>query len=83
MQYLLSKEEYDQITCTDKKKIVIDRAELQKLCTLAAQHVPVDRDWDINDKSPWGCITGDKNPGYCDECPSSKLCPYENKEYSQ
>lgn len=77
MQYLLTKEEFEKLERVEVGQIVVNKNELQKLCELAANHVPVDRDWDINDKSPWGC-TG----GYCDECPSQNLCT-KPKDYSK
>lgn len=79
MQYLLSQEEYDELTCKTGDLVKVNQKELQKLCVLVANHVPVDRDWCKEDKSPWGCIYYiDKNhnnyQGYCDECPSKNLC---------
>lgn len=86
MQYLLTKLEYDELQSEKRLRIEAQTAELQKLCTLAAQHVPVVVDWS-HDKTPrpWGCILkdGEKSHGYCDLCPAQDLCPYEHKEWSQ
>lgn len=84
MQYLLSEEEYKKLACNDTSKVVIQKNKLQSLCTLAAIHVPADREFNEEDKSPWGCIlaSGDNHPGYCDNCPVDDFCPNGYKEYS-
>lgn len=67
MQYILTQEEYDQLS--DKKLALATRhiTNLQRACTLAADHVPVmwgwGDDWDSETKKmlpevakPWGCV---------------------------
>lgn len=87
MQYLLTQQEYDALQREKRLRTEAQTAELQKLCTLAAQHVPVVVRWS-SDKTPrpWGCILdadGTKNPGYCDLCPAQDVCPCERKEWSK
>jgi hypothetical protein len=83
MEYILSQSEYDALACNDKSKVILDRDALQKLCTLAANHVPVDRDWYKENRSPWGCVLEYNNGGYCDDCPTQDICPYEDKPFSK
>ena len=86
MQYLLTQQEYDALHREKRLRTDAQTAELQKLCTLAAQHIPIVLEW-RRDKppSPWGCILGprEQNPGYCDDCPSKQVCPHDGKEWSQ
>jgi hypothetical protein len=85
VQYILSKEEYDNLIKAREKFGRVTPEQLQELCILAAEHVPVYRYWDKENGSPWGCILSKegKNPGYCDECPSRKCCLYKNKQFSK
>lgn len=86
MQYLLTQDEFTELT---KKKLILtvnQESELQELCTLAANHVPVLCGWDSSKPpEPWGCILNEKGNGhgYCDLCPAEKVCPYEGKEFSK
>lgn len=84
MQYLLDQNEMSML---QKRAMHGDRSpsteDLQKLCSLAADHAPCDRDWDQNDKSPWGCILTKGDTGYCDDCPVINLCPHPNKQWSK
>lgn len=86
MQYLLTQEEYDALRIKQELHIKQSTEKLQAICTLAAQHIPVTREWS-SDKTPapWGCILGPRqqDPGYCDDCPVSEICPYQGKEWSQ
>lgn len=86
MQYLLSEEEYRALTASQHRAKLEQTEKLQAICTLAAQHIPVTRDR-ASEKTPapWGCILGPRsqNPGYCDDCPVSEICPYQGKEWSQ
>lgn len=83
MQYILSEQEYNELTCRSGDKVRVDKKELQKLCTLAAKHAPAYRDWSKSEE-PWGCIRDkDTNPGYCDECPAKSCCPSPSKEFSK
>lgn len=88
MQYILTQQEYDELRGEQRAKLLSNKAELQKLCTAAANHVPVPRPWAMGDKTPapWGCILDPNSPnhdGYCDDCPAQGLCPHDGKEYSQ
>lgn len=85
MQFLLSEEEYREIHRTKVQRTEEQKAELQTLCTLAAQHIPIVCKWDVSGKTHiWGCILGPEiqSPGYCDDCPARGVCPYEHKEFS-
>lgn len=86
MQILLTEAEYNELKSQKRERISASKAELQRLCTLAAQHIPVPCDWS-EDKAPrpWGCIIGprEQDPGYCDDCPVGAICPHTGKEWSQ
>jgi hypothetical protein len=60
MQYLLTQQEYDALHRDKLLRTEGQTAELQKLCTLAAQHIPIVVEWS-SDKTPrpWGayCYT--------------------------
>lgn len=87
MQYILTESEYRSVQNVLERKRTEHVIELQNLCTLAAQHVPVIIPWSTDPEVPkaWSCILvkDSKNPGYCDKCPSQRLCPYPGKEYSK
>ena len=86
MQYILSEAEYQELKRDQATRLRVKQEKLQSICTLAAQHIPVAHDWS-HDKTPrpWGCILGpdEQNPGYCDDCPVSDLCPHPGKEWSK
>lgn len=86
MQYLLTQQEYEEMRREKNLRTDGQVAELQKLCTLAAQHIPIVVEWGT-DKTPrpWGCILGEseQDPGYCDRCPAQDVCPHEGKEWSK
>ena len=82
MQYLLSEDEYNDLTDKKTNATKCSTEQLQKLCTLAAIHVPTNRDFDPDDKSPWGCILTtdtDNWTCYCDNCPAQDVCPEPKK----
>ena len=85
MQYILSEKEYKEFMSRVKADVHQNTLnKLQKMCTLAANHVPIYRSWDENDKSPWGCdLKNGEKSDYCDECPSSIYCPYKDKRWSK
>jgi hypothetical protein len=86
MQYILTEEEYNELVSRKKKIDIEAQNKLQEFCTLAAKHIPAQREWDPDDKSPWGCVLekGDEGQnGYCDDCPAQDICPYHYKEWSQ
>lgn len=83
MRYLLTEREYQ--TLRKKANEHVDQDKLQKLCTLAAEHIPVQVDWRLDgEPSPWGCILSEEHdPWHCDECPCIEVCPYEHKSWSK
>jgi hypothetical protein len=85
MQYLLTKQEYEELISSANKQKIKREAKLQEFCTLAARHIPIKVAWIDGAPKPWGCILleGIENPGCCDECPAVRFCPYEDKEFSQ
>lgn len=86
MQYILTQQELDALRSEEKQRTDTRAQELQALCTLAAQHIPVVVEWSVNPTPrPWGCILGprEQNPGYCDRCPARKVCPHPGKEWSK
>ena len=87
MQYILTQAEYDDLRRAQGVLTTAKNAELQKLCTDAANHIPIAREWVPNDQpAPWGCILDKRSPnhgGYCDDCPARRICPHDNKEWSQ
>lgn len=89
MQYILTQEEYANLRCAQSASLHASMAELQELCTAAANHVPVPTpDWAGGDNTPepWGC-RNDPNSnnydGYCDNCPAKNICPSMDKEFSK
>jgi hypothetical protein len=87
MQYLLSETEYNVLVGRQEVRLKVATKQLQDICTLAANHVPVIQEWSPDaTPSPWGCILtlGGKNQdGYCDCCPSKHICPFGHKNYSK
>ena len=86
MQYILSESEYQALKREQSARITESAENLQAICTLAAMHIPVSREWSMDKTpAPWGCILGpaEQNPHYCDDCPVSSICPYQGKEWSQ
>jgi hypothetical protein len=86
MQYILSEAEFTELKQQQVAKLNASTERLQAICTQAAMHIPVPHEW-ADDKTPrpWGCILGplEQNPGHCDDCPVSEICPYQGKEWSQ
>jgi len=84
MQYILSEEE---MTSMRERAMKGDKAisveALQELCTFACNHIPCERDWDEEDKSPWGCILTEEGEWYCDDCPVQGWCPTKFKSWSK
>lgn len=87
MQYILTQAEYDELRRAQGVLTTAKNAELQKLCTDAANHIPITRDWAPTEPpAPWGCILDESSSnhgGYCDDCPAQRICPHNGKEYSQ
>lgn len=85
MMYVLNEHEFKVLNEAKRARQAADAEALQRVCTLAAQHVPVVVSWS-HDKTPrpWGCILDPgSNPGYCDCCPVSEVCPCQQKEWSK
>lgn len=83
MQYILSQEEYDYLRRAQRVSLQVSETELQEICTQAANHMPVHRDW-TDSTSPWGCILDKGNsPGCCNLCPVKKICPNKAKLFSR
>lgn len=86
MQYIFSQQEYDSLLREKNLRTQTQENELQNLCTLAAEHIPVKLEWGDPNRSPepWGCILSKtKNSGYCDCCPAQEICPNDYKEWSK
>ena len=86
MQYILTQAEYDELRRAQGVLTTNSKAELQKLCNDAANHIPITRHWAPNEPpAPWGwCIdkSSQNYGGYCENCPAQKLCPHDFKEWS-
>lgn len=85
MEYLLSQEEYDKLRTEGTTRSKKAREQLQRVCTLAAENVPVKIPY-IKDRpeEPWGCILTEKTKcGYCDHCPVQRDCPSGLKSWSK
>jgi hypothetical protein len=86
MQYVLTQQEFETLQRDARMLAHKNEAELQALCTLAAQHIPIVMAWSKNKTPrPWGCILGpdEQDPGYCDDCPAQKVCPHQGKKWSK
>jgi len=81
MQYLLTEEEFNNLTkkATEAEDLP-NKKDLQELCTLAANSIPLKSGW-MKGKV-WGCILT-RSDWYCDECPARKVCPHPRKKWSQ
>jgi len=51
MQYILTEQEYKELVNGRKNAQNDAKADLQKVCTLAAKHTPITVDWS-HDKTP-------------------------------
>lgn len=84
MQYLLSQEEMDALKVRAMRgDEAPTKDQLQKLCTLVADHAPAHRGWYEKNTSPWGCILTEEGHHYCDDCPASGVCPHPYKKWSK
>ena len=85
MQYLLTKEEYDQLVARGIQKTQADIKILQDLCSKVADYMPTQKSWDWKEGyplEPYKCILTSNNE-YCDRCPVQDVCPYQSKQWSQ
>ena len=86
MQYILTQQELDALQREKRLRTDGERAKLQAICTLAANHIPIVVEWHPDKTpAPWGCILGPQSPRpeYCDYCPAQEVCPHDGKEWSQ
>lgn len=85
MQYILTKEEYDELALKKdwRTGLNVTQKRLQELCTKIANEMPVIWGWGGPDPKPWGCILTEEGEWYCDKCPVQDICPYLHKEWSQ
>lgn len=94
MKYILESGEYDDLVKAAKQGNALpSRGVQQKICTDVANNMPVPGGAEGPYKAPWGCILNPPaqpfdepllhNPGYCDNCPVSPLCPHPDKLWSQ
>ena len=82
MQYILTSDEYKELL--DEADKAVEPDVLQWLCSLVANHTPIEREWDKGNKNPWGCIlTNNAYYGYCDDCPVAEVCKYHGKRWSK
>lgn len=82
MQYILTSEEYQKLTnFLDKRLPSADI--LQEFCTQIANTMPIEVAWRRGPAQPWGCILTEEEEHYCDECPCTEVCPFENKSWSK
>lgn len=100
MMYILSEDEYKELKANADRgarlaghtAVGMTTKQLQKLCTLIADTMPVKWGWarrgEPDPPKPWGCIiTAEKQDPpqewYCDTCPVHNLCPHPHKAHSQ
>lgn len=84
MQFLLDENEYAELCDAPGLVQKSNQVTIQRLCILVANFKPIERDWDKENSSPWGCILNEiNNPGYCDACPVSDECPHKGKNWSK
>ena len=82
MQFLLTPEEYNELSSRRTKTIQLERNKLQKLCTKIANEMPVKWGWGGPDPKPWKCMI-EEDDWYCDNCPVIVICPYDGKSFSK
>lgn len=80
MQYILTAEEFQQLTSVGDRAKAELKETLQRLCTDVANHKPI-LYWNNKEPRVWGCIL--IKASYCDCCPVRGICPYENKQFSK
>lgn len=80
MQYLLTSEEFSDLSSREARARKELNATIQSLCSQVADLKPVESGWAAG--KPWGCILTTQNE-YCDECPVQKLCPNPHKNWSK
>lgn len=84
MQHLLTEDEYISLKNEGKRARESVADDLQKLCTLAADHAPMAKAYGWKEGDPltvWGCMYTTNN--YCDMCPVREMCPSKDKHFSK
>lgn len=79
MKYILTEEEYKKLT--DKDEVRDMKYQIQELCTLVCNHMPITKGGE-GKAAPWHCIRTISRKHYCDRCPVQVLCPYSLKKWS-
>ena len=83
MQFILSQEEYDALKAKRAAEDKAAKDTLQKLCTMVADHMPLEEpNWE-GKRIPWRCILSCEGEHFCDHCPVEEMCPNEYKHWSQ
>jgi len=74
MQYILTEEEFKELSNkSDKAEKKYEQIE-RDLCTRVADSEPINWGWGGADPKPWGCIYTIEDEWYCDSCPVRKVC---------
>lgn len=84
MKYILDEHEFEKLQKDAAKgNRRPSNEELQELCTMVADKLPITVSWMSSPPAPWGCILTVEEEHYCDECPVQRYCPYPYKNYSK
>jgi len=83
MQYTLTEDEYRALVDVKHISEQKEKDELQKLCTLAAEYVPMNQFKAGESARPHGCVLSHGNCLRCDGCPVISLCPLKPKNFSK
>jgi hypothetical protein len=84
MQYILTQQEYDELTREKRLRTEEQDRELLEICIMTALHAPARNAG--SDSRPWGCVLApipQQRAPYCDDCPAQRVCPSKDKEWSQ
>jgi hypothetical protein len=85
MQYLLTKQEYDELVARGIEKTQSDTKILQDLCSKVADYMPTQKPWNWKEGDPlqpYRCVLTSNNE-YCDDCPVRNACPNQYKYWSK
>ena len=83
MQYILSEEEYAELTKKQMLDELRDKEALFKFCMRVCKEMPT-LYWGNTEKKVWACPHDPDYNGmtYCDNCPATEFCP-KPKAYSK
>lgn len=74
-QYLLTEDEYQKLKESAERQSDESRESINELCTMVADHMPIERDWAPDaPPSPWGCVVTANLEHVCDDCPVQHMC---------